>query len=336
MRLSMFIVFIVLWASGQSQALDQRFKGVCMVAPPAPFKSEPLIELNKLGSNWVAIVPFGYTRQGTTSVHYDNERQWWGERTEGVIESIKRAKEAELKIFLKPHVYVPGSWPGGIDYNSDAEWNTWESQYTDFILHWVEIAQRYEVDALSIGTEFKVSSTQRSQYWEELIKSIRCDYGGLLSYCANWDEYNQIRFWDQLDFIGVDAYFPLSETKTPSVSELVKQWETKSPELEQVSKKFNRRIVFTEYGYLSVDKCADKTWELESKVKSIPINEQAQANAIMALWTHFNTKSWWQGGLYWKWFPEMKGHEGYPERDYTFQGKIAEQTIRKLFTEEFQ
>ncbi len=87
-------------------------------------------------------------------------------------------------------------------------------------------------------------------------------------------------------------------------------------------------ILFTEYGYLSVDGCAWKGWEVESKVNQMPINQQAQANAIGALWNTFSQEPWWAGGFLWKWFPEMQGHEGYPERDYTPQGKIAQDTLK--------
>jgi len=302
-----------------------------MVAPPRPFTGEPMKELKELGSNWVAIVPYGYTMQNETAVYYDSPRQWWGERTEGTIESIKRAQKHGLKILLKPHVYVPGAWPGDIRFETEKEWATWEENYRNYILHWTHIADSFQVDALSIGTEFKVSSTTRSQFWLDIIQDIRCTYNGYLTYCANWDEFQDITFWGSLDFIGVDAYFPLSEKLNPTKADLMTAWKSKETDLSVIVKKYDRPLVFTEYGYMSVDGAASKTWELESKVNSLSINETAQAIAIDALWSYFEPKDWWLGGFYWKWFPEMQGHEGYPARDYTFQGKEAEETIRKIF-----
>ncbi|MEZ4950744.1 MAG: hypothetical protein R2784_15360 [Saprospiraceae bacterium] len=92
--------------------------------------------------------------------------------------------------------------------------------------------------------------------------------------------------------------------------------------------KQSKPLLFTEYGYLSVDKCTWKTWEIEKQIHDYPINQTAQANAYQALFDTFWDKSYWAGGFLWKWFPEMKGHEGYPEKDYTPQGKEAERVVR--------
>ena len=98
--------------------------------------------------------------------------------------------------------------------------------------------------------------------------------------------------------------------------------------MELFSKQMQKPILFTEYGYLSVDSCAGKSWELEPNVDRLQVNEQAQANAFDALYSAFWCKPYFAGGFLWKWFPEMKGHEGYPEKDYTPQGKLAESIIK--------
>ena len=70
---------------------------------------------------------------------------------------------------------------------------------------------------------------------------------------------------------------------------------------------------------------------MEKEVHKRSINQQAQANAIEALFESFWNESFWAGGFLWKWFPDMQGHEGYPEKDYTPQGKIAEETIKNWY-----
>jgi hypothetical protein len=80
-----------------------------------------------------------------------------------------------------------------------------------------------------------------------------------------------------------------------------------------------------------VDYCADKNWELEQRIAALEVNETAQANAYQALLESFGNERFWSGGFLWKWFPNMSGHEGYPHKDYTPQGKIAEETIRSLY-----
>ncbi len=45
--------------------------------------------------------------------------------------------------------------------------------------------------------------------WLWLIESTREVYSGKLTYAANFDQYHQVGFWEQLDLIGINAYFPL-------------------------------------------------------------------------------------------------------------------------------
>ena len=82
-----------------------------------------------------------------------------------------------------------------------------------------------------------------------------------------------------------------------------------------------------------MDGCAYNTWELEPKVKQLDINQKAQANAFHALFETFWEEPYWSGGFLWKWFPNMHGGEGYDERDYTPQGKTAQEVLQKWFLE---
>ena len=93
----------------------------------------------------------------------------------------------------------------------------------------------------------------------------------------------------------------------------------------------NKPVLFTEYGYLSVDGCCGKTWELEDKIKACEVNEDCQANAIEGILSTFANEDWWAGGFLWKWFPNGHGHEGYPLKDYTPQGKSALKTLKRYY-----
>ncbi|HVR28003.1 MAG TPA: hypothetical protein VMS86_00590, partial [Thermoanaerobaculia bacterium] len=45
--------------------------------------------------------------------------------------------------------------------------------------------------------------------WSGLIAAVREVYGGELTYAANFDQYQAVGFWAELDLIGINAYFPL-------------------------------------------------------------------------------------------------------------------------------
>lgn len=314
---------------------QDKIDGMTLVAPPKPFPSDPMQALVKEHVNWIAVIPYAYSRVGKTAVSFGlSSWQWWGEKPEGARETIKQGQKAGLQILLKPQVYVPGSWTGGIDFDNDEDWVAWEAEYTKYIMTYAKMAQELNVPLLCIGTEFKVSSISRSKYWVGLIKKIRTVYDGKLTYAANWDEYPHITWWDKLDYIGVDAYFPLSQSAIPSVEELVQAWQPISKELNTFSKKINRPVLFTEYGYMSVEGCAGRTWELEKNRAVLTYNEQAQANAFEALYQVFWPTSFWAGGFVWKWYPNEFSSPQRMKKDYTPQNKLGISTLSSWYSKE--
>ena len=313
---------------------DSSFKmrGLSFVAPPRPFSQTPMMDVKAVKADWIAVIPYGFTRPGEANVHYEASGfKWWGERMDGVKTTIDSAHRAGINVMLKPQVYVPGGWTGGLDYATDEEWAKWEAGYEKYLLPFVDLAEKMKVPVVCIGTEFKVGVVKREQFWRNLIKKVRQKYHGKLTYAANWDEYPLVPFWDALDFIGVNAYFPLIPQVTPSVSDLKIAWKPYFEALQTFQKKVNKPMLFTEFGYLSVDGCAYNSWEIEKKIESVKINEQAQANALDGLFSTFWKETWWQGGFLWKWFPEGQGHEGYFDKDYTPQGKKSEEILRKWY-----
>ncbi len=309
----------------------QMLKGLSFVAPPKAFSESPMKAVNAVNADWIAVIPYGFSVVGEPKVFFNTNRQWWGEREEGVRETIKLAQEANINILLKPQIYIPGSWTGDLDYKTDEEWQSWEEGYTKYIMTFAKVATEFEIPVFCIGTEFKIGARKREQYWRDLIKQVREIYQGKITYAANWDEYMDVPFWDDLDYAGINAYFPLNSDKTPSVDALKNSWQPHKKAIRKFYNKIKKPIVFTEYGYLSVDGCAYNTWELESKVKSLDINEKAQANAINALLETFWDEPYWYGGFIWKWFPNMRGGEGYNNRDYTPQGKEGQTVLKEWY-----
>ena len=310
----------------------RKIDGVTLVAPPSPFPSDPMTEITDIGAGWISCVPYGFVRWGSGNLRYNTGRQWWGEKEEGIIQTIKYAHNSGVKVMLKPQIWSPDGWIG--DYVcDDAEcWQEWEEKYTEFILFYAGLANDHEVDMLCVGTELKAHMAQRPEFFKRLIPKIKEVYCGKLTYSANWDNFEQVVMWDQLDYVGLSAYFPLNDKVTPSVSYMVRQWRDVERKLSTYSKKVGKPILFTEYGYLSVDGSGGKTWLLEKEVRRLPINEEAQANCFEALYEVFGEKDYWAGGFIWKWFPHGKGGEGYNARDYTPQGKKAISVIKKYYS----
>ncbi len=311
--------------------LDAIVDGITMVAPPKPFSDKALEDFKASEADWVAFVPYGFTQVGSSDVVFDLEWQWWGERSEGIEESIKRAHNAELKVMLKPQVYMHGSWVGNMDFEDESDWLNWEKGYRQYIMNFAQIAAHQDVEMFCIGTEYVKAVKKREKFWRDLIKEVRSIYSGQLVYSSNWDAYQYVPFWDALDYIGISSYFPLTDQVTPTVAELKKVWKPVEKKIRKFSRRQGKPVLFTEYGYLTVDGCAYQSWELEKKINDLNTNQTAQANAIDALLSTFYEADYWAGGFLWKWFPDGMGHEGYVDKDYTPQGKKSLDVLRKWY-----
>jgi len=328
----MFILLqIYILEIGMSQNAIAPMKGITMVAPPTKIGHQEMNDLKQVNTEWIALVPYGFSRIDDPAIRFNLDRQWWGEREEGIVESIRLAHENNIKVMLKPQVYIHNSWVGDVDFEEEKEWQEWEKAYSEYIHFYGRLAAENDVELYCIGTEYKKAVKKRTKFWRRLVKEIRSYYSGKLIYSSNWDEYEDVPIWDDLDYIGISAYFPLTDQKTPTVNSLAVKWRPIKSKLAKFAKKNKKAIVFTEYGYLSIDKCAWRGWELEKNIRGKSINEQAQANAYNSLLKTFWHEDWWGGGFLWKWFPAGMGHEGYPERDYAPQGKLSENTIREWY-----
>jgi len=317
----------------EGQKSFERIDGLTVVGVPSSYSSNPIPRIKETKANWICLVPYGFGRKGSTQVRYNLDRQWWGEKEEGIVETVKLAREKDLKILLKPQVYFHGSWPGDLDFDEEQDWLEWEKEYREFIFFYLDIAERLDIEMFCIGTEFKKSEQKRTNFWKSLIAEARKKYCGEITYSSNWDSYHQIDFWEDLDYIGISAYFPLVNDSDPPVKEIIKSWSPVVKKLKKYARKKDKRVLFTEYGYLSVDGTTYQNWELEKKINSLNLNEQAQADALEAMYRVFFKEKFWAGGFLWKWFPNGQGHEGYIEKDYTPQNKKAEKVLKKYFGE---
>lgn len=311
--------------------LQSKMNGMALVASPNAYEKNPMPPLQDLGINWISIQPFIFFYKDQPHLH-KGTYQWWGHRKEGIIETVQLAKKAGIKVLLKPQLWAYNQWIGDLEFSLEKDWKSFEEDYRVHMLSMAHLADSLGVDMLSVGTEVKRAARLRPEFWRSLIQEIRMIYQGKLIYASNWDAYQDITFWDALDCIGINAYFPVSKHKTPQVEHLKKVWQPTVDSIRTFQEKWQRPIVFTEFGYMSLDGCAYKAWLLEKKATEVRINETAQANALQAVLETFGQEDWWAGGFQWKWYPNLNASlsDDAAARDYTPQGKKAMKIIQKL------
>jgi hypothetical protein len=302
-------------------------KGISMVAPVNPIDQTMLQPMVDIHANSISIMPYAFCTIENPEVRYNQHSQHWGENIEGVIGSIQLAHQKNMSVMLKPHLWIGhGTYTGAFTLTTEKEWQVWENSYQKYMLHFAAVAESMKVEIFCIGTELGASIKERPQFWSSFIDTLKKNYHGKLTYAANWDDYKNFPFWEKLDYIGVDAYFPLATEKTPAVQSLVKSWGKHTDELQIISKKHKRQVLFTEYGYRNVDYNSAEPWK-ENKGNQ---NDEAQANAFEAIYQSFSGEKWFAGGYVWKWYLDGT-HEKNKPIDFTPQNKRAAHVIKNWY-----
>ncbi|OIP84933.1 MAG: hypothetical protein AUK44_01000 [Porphyromonadaceae bacterium CG2_30_38_12] len=325
LTLFIFIMFFGLRA-------QTKINGVCLVSPKYKTRLDGMGAIKRINANWIAICPFAFIYKNSATVTFNTPKNWWGDRQEGLIEQIKWAQKNGLKVCLKPHCWLMNYfWAGEFDLSGTKQID-FEQNYSNYILFLAAIAEKNNVKLLCIGTELQTYSARHPAYFRKLIAQVRRVYSGELCYAANFEEFSNVSFWDALDYIGIDAYFPLSGQKTPTVEVLTKRWATKIIAIKSISKKYNKKVIFTEYGYKSIDFAAYKQWENERISTTDKINFNAQTNAYQAFYESVWQQDFVAGGFIWKWYPQDEMYKDNPNSDYTPQHKPVEKLIKKWYS----
>lgn len=311
---------------------SRKINGVSFVAPPRPIVNDQMAPITQINADWAAIIPYAFSRARLPEVTFDYEHQWWGERLEGSAKTIEYAQNLGLKVMLKPHVWVvQQGWAGDFDLDSEEKWKRWEKGYSEYIMTYAQLADSMNVEIFCIGTEFRKAVVKRPDFWKGLIRKVKKVYEGEVTYAANWDNFHKVDFWNELDYIGIDGYFPLSNQRTPEVNHLVNRWDSVIQVMTSYHKKYEKPILFTEYGYQSIDFSTDGHWKYSQDTLSV--NLQAQDNAYEALFQALWTKDWFAGGFLWKWHAQHEEYGGASCKRFTPQNKPSEQTIKKWYSQ---
>jgi hypothetical protein len=294
--------------------------------PKYPFENveNSLDELKKTGANYVELINTWYMDSPASNVIYSDSAKTHTD--DEIIRTIQETHSRTMKVLLKPHIDVQdGTWRGNISPSDSAVWCV---NYTNFITHFAEIAQNTGVDLFSVGTELaSMSGSPHRACWDTLIDAVRSVYTGTLTYAANWDEYKNVSFWDRLDIVGIDAYFPLSDARDPTVTELMDGWISPTVQMENWQATIGKPVIFTEIGYRNVDYCAKEPWS----DSALPSNCECQARAYGSALKAFADKPWFRGMFWWNWFPWSDGGSCC-ETTFTPQNKLAQQILTREFS----
>ncbi|MEL7146518.1 MAG: hypothetical protein AAFO69_09140, partial [Bacteroidota bacterium] len=252
-----------------------------------------------------------------------------GENDQGIIHTAFLAKSAGMSTLLKPHVWLGDAWPGEVDMENDQDWNQFFNYYSRWIRHYAMLAEIHQFDGFSVGVEFAKATLGHEAEWKTLIRQVRQLYNGPVTYCANWgEEFEGITFWDELDYIGIDCYYPLSKSKSATYEELQSGAAAMLKKIDGVAKKYNKQVLITEIGFRSVQNPWIAPYE-ETNGKAV--NAEHQDMAYKAVLSQLEGKPWLRGIYFWKWPVVEQPFAVENDRRFIPQHKPVEKTIEAFF-----
>lgn len=225
------------------------------------------------------------------------------------------------------------------------------------------------IDRAVPGESFPNCAGRRDCGWRHVVHAVRSptydsfighkpqtggNYTGKLIYAASWggapsgvtvSEYDHITWWDAVDYIGVDAFFPLTQNADVSVIDLMNAWHGKGLDLQgqgdvygklaKLAGTFNRPVLFTGAGYKSA---AGANGDPLGASSSNPDTTE-QFNDMQALLQTFGEAPFWEGAI---WYADQPVTPRSKQSDYaasTYWGgdslessKLAGQWLAQYYT----
>ena len=306
-----------------------------------PYDSEKsfssLKHLRSTGANWVAFTVTWYQETTNANDLFPIYGQAVGTNgyyiyesatTESLVNAIKYAKKLGFKVFLKPHIDVlTDQWRGSINAQDKQLWFT---SYTDYILLYAQTAEDLGVEMFSVSTELNTMERVTDDWaWPALISKVRQVYKGKLTLAANHDgaEFGFIH-WDLLDYIGSDAYYDIFIPNSNDIKGIVNKWQRTKNALYNLSKRWNKRVIFTELGYCKGQLSYQCTRDKEYR----PKDQVAMRNYYEAVFETFGNDDWFMGVFWWNWTPDF-AYGGKDDNCMTPQWKPAESVLRQYYSE---
>jgi len=285
-------------------------------------------DLYNAGFRSVSISPVRYVAVGTGVIATTSQK---GPELSHISAAVARAKLLGMRVTLNPFVEPSdSSWRGF--YNpapGSAESNQFWTDYQNYIVAVSQIANTYNVDALTVGTELKAldGTAGHNSSWQSLISAVRGVYHGPLGYAANWDDYQNANLrttvWEnaEIDFIGIDSYFTNMVTTTQAdasgtypnatfINTVTTAWNNKLnneilPFAAARKSGKGMPVAFTEVGYLPYN----RTTRTPQNSSGQPVDTDEQKMAFNGLMNALDGRaSLFRGVDVWAW--AMPGSDG--------------------------
>jgi hypothetical protein len=283
-----------------------------------PATAATLDVLQGLGVNWVATHPYaGIHQDGSVVVRHvpDPPPEW-------LVAPIGWAHARGQKVMLVPHLAHWGSgftWRGDIRFEDPQARSRFFYEYGQWLVALARAAP--DADAFVVGSELDGTIVHEAE-WRAVIAAVRAVYPGPITYAANWDRADEVPFWDAVDAIGIQAYYPLADgAVAPDDAALDAGWARAMARVRALHERTGKHVVFTELGYDGGPQAAREPWATGPG----PQGDELQQRCLRAALQAIDREPAVVGAFLWKWFPGELPHGDFRMSDPALQQVIAEQ-----------
>jgi hypothetical protein len=288
-----------------------------------------LANAQNVGCNWIAICVWWF-QDNINSAVIAPDYNLYSVDPCSVQVAVNRCHQLGMRVMLKPMVDLSNDsshWRGQIVPSS-----AWFTAYQGFIDYWADFATANNCDMFCIGCELvNTDGPSWASSWSSVANSVRAHYSGPITYAANWGDERNIPWWNDVNYIGIDAYYPLTSIDSPTPAELVTAWTNRANSIGswRSTNWPDMNVMFTEVGYCSYAGTNITPYAGPSSSSVLDISEQN--NCYMALLSVCSNYSWWKGAFWWSWETNPNAG-GLDDNDYTPQNKPASTvTLREYY-----
>lgn len=289
--------------------------------------------LYQLNNNWICLTVTNYQKTyHSTDIYSDHMRTPTDRDVAFVIEDAHRRN---VKVCLKPMLNSDDNvWRAHIGFpdlnmnDLNIYWAKWFESYKNFILHYAELAQELKVEMFCIGCEM-LGTEHRKYDWLYLIKEIRRVYTGKIVYNTNHDHEDAQDWFDELDYIGTSAYYPVGgENRT--YDEMVKGWTEVKWRLNAIAESRKKKYIFMEIGCRSVEESSQHPWDF---TQELPWSEEEQYNYYKSCFDVFINEPNFAGVFWWDWptFQYETREEALKDKGFNIHLKAAEELVKETY-----
>ncbi|MFW6110178.1 MAG: glycoside hydrolase family 113 [Patescibacteria group bacterium] len=245
-----------------------------------------------------------------------------------VYEAHKRGLAVMLRPLMDEASFESDNeWRGSI---SPIDKEAWFRSYGSLIQSYAKLAEHANVELFCIGAEF-TSLEGETKRWERIIGQVRNVYTGKLTYSSNWgipatEISSSVQFWDSLDFVGVDAFFPLEKAHyNADLDQMLFAWEPYAMQLKDLQERLGKPIVLTELGTTSQLGSHKKPWLWDKEGELNLANQETYYKASCeSLRGIVRGIYWWHVTLY-------PPSDPLQDDSFVFLGKPAEDVVRECY-----